>query len=131
MQQSSPASQGRNVTGLERFASVAGGLVMLGKGIRRGGLVGIAEFAIGAMVLSRGVSGQCELKRALTELEESEARQHPDIERYSHMPMDSEVHSPDFESDAVTLPDATQMGNDARADRLSDIRSDKPVDHKS
>ena len=35
------------------------------------------------------------------------------------MPMDSEVHSPDFEDDAVTMPDTTRMGNETRADQQS------------
>lgn len=115
-QKTSQSDPNQNVEGFERFASVAGGLVMVGKGLRRGGLLGIIEFAIGGMVLSRGVSGQCELKRAMGELESREQGQQKP-ERYSHMPMDSEVHSPDFEDDAVTMPDATQMGNEARADR--------------
>lgn len=121
MQQTPKANQAPNVQGFERFASVAGGLVLLGKGIRRGGLMGIIEFAIGGMVLARGASGQCDFKRAMNELETKHSGQshNQDIERYSHMPMDSEVHSPDFESDSVTMPDATQMGNEARADRQS------------
>lgn len=116
MQQSSQANQAQNVEGFERFASVAGGLVLVGKGIRRGGLLGIIELAVGGMVLARGVSGQCELKRALNEAEQKQ-NQNESGERYSHMPLDSEVHSPDFQSDAVTMPDTTKMGNETRADQ--------------
>lgn len=119
MQDTAKTDQEPNVQGFERFASVAGGLMMVGKGIRRGGFLGLVELAVGGLVLARGASGQCELKRAMADLEAKESGQEKDIERYSHMPMDSEVHSPDFEDDAVTMPDATQMGNEARADRQS------------
>lgn len=118
MQQSSQADPTQNVQGFERFASVAGGLVLAAKGMRRGGLLGIIELAVGGMVLARGVSGQCELKRALEESEQGQT-QNAKTERYSHMPLDSEVHSPDFESDAVTMPDTTRMGNETRADQQS------------
>jgi len=30
------------------------------------------------------------------------------------MPLDSEVHSPDFKGDNVTLPDSTPMGHETR-----------------
>lgn len=116
-QEASRGDQAQNVEGFERAASIAGGLVLVGRGIRRGGFLGIVEFVIGGMVLARGVSGQCESKRAVSEAAQG---QHPSIERYSHMPLDSEVHSPDFESDAVTMPDSTQMGNEARADQQPD-----------
>lgn len=120
MHETAKNDQQPNVQGFERFASVAGGLVLVGKGIRRGGFLGLVELAVGGLVLARGASGQCELKRAMADLEEKEGTQGNDIERYSHMPMDSEVHSPDFEDDAVTMPDTTQMGNEARADRQSE-----------
>ncbi|MBL4610871.1 hypothetical protein [Halopseudomonas sp.] len=119
MQQTAKSDQQPNVQGFERFASVAGGLVMVGKGIRRGGFLGLVELAVGGLVLARGASGQCELKRAMADLEAKETGQASDKERYSHMPMDSEVHSPDFEDDAVTMPDTTRMGNETRADQQS------------
>ena len=69
MQQTAKSDQQPNVQGFERFASVAGGLVMVGKGIRRGGFLGLVELAVGGLVLARGASGQCELKRAMADLE--------------------------------------------------------------
>ena len=56
----------QNVHGWERSASVAGGLVMLGRGLRRGGLTGLLQLAMGGMALARGISGRCEAKRILT-----------------------------------------------------------------
>lgn len=103
----------QNVHGWERTASVAGGLMMLGKGLRRGGITGILQLAMGGMALARGISGRCEAKRILTESAHSDQRQ--DLvgkQRYSHMPLDSEVHSPDFSEPGVTLPDTTPMGHE-------------------
>lgn len=130
MQESAKTNQEPNVQGFERFASVAGGLVLVGKGIRRGGFLGLVELAVGGLVLARGASGQCEMKRAMADMEAKEGGQDKDKERYSHMPMDSEVHSPDFENDAVTMPDATQMGNEARADRQSEDKASPQSSNK-
>lgn len=106
-------TQPQNVHGLERAASLAGGAVLLGRGLRRGGLMGMLQLAMGGMALLRGVSGRCEMKRKLAELEAQAQSQQPSgIERYSHMPLDSEVHSPDFERPDVALPDATPMGHE-------------------
>lgn len=57
-----------NVHGWERTASIAGGLLFLGKGLRRGGIGGLLQLAIGGMALARGMTGHCEAKRVLTEL---------------------------------------------------------------
>ncbi len=103
----------QNVHGWERTASVAGGLMLLGKGLRRGGLRGMIQLAMGGMALARGMSGRCEAKRILTEDEHKSHRSDmAEKQRYSHMPMDSEVHSPDFADSEVTLPDATPMGHE-------------------
>jgi len=101
----------QNVHGWERTASVAGGLMLLGRGLRRGGISGLLQLAMGGMALARGISGRCEAKRLLTETE------HPNQDlttkqRYSHMPLDSEVHSPDFAESEVKLPDTTPMGHE-------------------
>ena len=98
----------QNVHGWERTASVAGGLMLLGKGLRRGGVSGLLQLAIGGMALARGISGRCEAKRILTEPGE---RAETQKQRYSHMPLDSEVHSPDFEGEA-SLPNSTPMGHE-------------------
>lgn len=100
----------QNVHGLERAASMAGGAVLLARGLRRGGLMGLVQLAMGGMALLRGVSGRCEMKRKLAEVEAKAAT--PNTQRYSHMPLDSEVHSPDFEGAEVKLPDATPMGHE-------------------
>lgn len=100
----------RNVSDFERGASVLGGLLLVGKGLRRGGVGGFLRLAIGSVALLRGYTGHCEAKRLYNELREKQKAAVD--QRYSHMPMDSEVHSPDFESANVTLPDATPMGHE-------------------
>lgn len=38
----------QNVQGWERIGSLAGGVLMMGKGVRRGGFLGLIQLAIGA-----------------------------------------------------------------------------------
>ncbi len=47
----------QNVHGWERIGSLAGGVLMMGKGLRRGGVLGLAQLAIGGMALARGSPG--------------------------------------------------------------------------
>ena len=54
-----------NVQGWERAGSVATGVVMVGKGLRRGGLFGLIQVAIGGAVLACGVTGHCSAKSLL------------------------------------------------------------------
>jgi uncharacterized membrane protein len=44
----------QNVHGWERIGSVAGGVMMVGKGLRRGGIFGLIQVAIGGVALVRG-----------------------------------------------------------------------------
>ncbi|UAX00055.1 DUF2892 domain-containing protein [Halopseudomonas nanhaiensis] len=105
-----------NVQGWERAASAVTGLMMVKKGLRARGLGSLVLLATGGMAIMRAVNGRCELKRMLTESQHG-GSQGADKERYSHMPMDSEVHSPDFKSSGTSMPDSTQMGNEASAAR--------------
>ena len=54
-----------NVHGWERAGSLAGGVVMMGKGLRRGGVFGLIQLAIGGMALARGITGHCSAKSLL------------------------------------------------------------------
>ena len=55
----------QNVHGWERIGSVAGGVMMVGKGLRRGGIFGLLQVAIGGAALTRGVTGHSSLKDKL------------------------------------------------------------------
>ena len=57
----------QNVHGWERIASVAGGAMMVGKGLRRGGIFGLIQVAIGGVALVRGVTGHSSLKDKLAQ----------------------------------------------------------------
>ena len=61
----------QNVQGWERVGSLAGGVLMMGKGLRRGGFFGLIQLAIGGAVLARGITGHCSAK-SLVEKSRSE-----------------------------------------------------------
>lgn len=100
----------QTVHGWERAASLTGGLLLLGLGARRGGVLGLLQMGVGGLALLRGISGRCEAKRLLTTAPRQPRHNAPRPERYSHMPMDSEVRSPDFTDAEVSLPDSMPMG---------------------
>ncbi|MDQ0121227.1 putative membrane protein [Pseudomonas lini] len=54
-----------NVQGWERIGSVAGGVVMVTKGLRRGGIFGLIQVAIGGVALARGITGHSSVKSLL------------------------------------------------------------------
>ncbi|MBK5510864.1 MULTISPECIES: YgaP family membrane protein [unclassified Pseudomonas] len=65
--QSTPfqTSPDQNVEGWERIGSLAGGMVMVGKGLRRGGVFGLIQVAIGGVALARGITGHSSVKSLL------------------------------------------------------------------
>jgi len=54
-----------NVQGLERLASTSGGVVLLARGLRQGGVAGLLQALVGGALLARGVTAKCPVKRAL------------------------------------------------------------------
>lgn len=67
-----------NVHGMERAVSGAGGVALLAMALRRGGLFGLLQAAVGTGLLVRGVTGHCSAKRMLapSRFEADVARQH-------------------------------------------------------
>ena len=59
----SPTEQ--NVQGWERIGSLAGGVIMVGKGLRRGGVFGLIQVAIGGVAMARGITGHSSVKSLL------------------------------------------------------------------
>ncbi|MGI8908454.1 MAG: SRPBCC family protein [Candidatus Sumerlaeaceae bacterium] len=55
----------KNVGRLERLASVAGGAIFAGMGLRQGGATGLALGALAVSLMHRGATGHCELYHAL------------------------------------------------------------------
>ncbi|EPJ88866.1 MULTISPECIES: YgaP family membrane protein [Pseudomonas] len=68
----------QNVHGWERVGSLAGGVLMMGKGLRRGGIFGLIQLAIGGAVLARGITGHCSAKslieKSRSDLDTAKAR---------------------------------------------------------
>ncbi|MBD1553966.1 YgaP family membrane protein [Pseudomonas typographi] len=55
-------TQPQNVHGWERAGSLAAGVVLVGKGVARGGLLGLLQVAIGGAALARGYTGYSKTK---------------------------------------------------------------------
>ncbi|WP_268977570.1 YgaP-like transmembrane domain [Pseudomonas saliphila] len=53
------------MTGMERVISVAGGALLLSKGLRKGGLFGLISLAMGGAAIYRGMTGHCEMKKKM------------------------------------------------------------------
>ncbi|BBT17046.1 DUF2892 family protein [Pseudomonas sp. SLBN-26] len=56
-----------NVQGWERMFCIGTGVAMLGSGVHRGGPAGWLRAALGSVVLARGLSGHCPVKRVIAE----------------------------------------------------------------
>lgn len=56
----------QNVHGWERTASIGGGLLLIARGLRKGGLFGLLNLGMGSMGVLRGITGHCEVKRVMT-----------------------------------------------------------------
>lgn len=52
----------QNVFGLERFVSIAAGLITVARGVHQGGGAGVLKALGGAAILQRGLSGHCVVK---------------------------------------------------------------------
>ena len=75
------AASQHNVHGLERVSSLAGGALMLSKGLRHGGLVGLLQMVVGGIAVARGVSGHCSTKAWWQRHRQEYHRLRLDIER--------------------------------------------------
>ncbi|MBA1272713.1 YgaP family membrane protein [Stutzerimonas azotifigens] len=108
----SDGSKSENVHGWERTASVVGGLYFLGKGLRRGGIGGLLQLAVGGMALARGMTGHCEAKRVLCEINEHTAMAD---KHSSQMPLEPSVNDQQRmkQNAQAATGSATVTGNDS------------------
>ena len=60
----------QNISATEKWISVGGGLMLIGKGLRRPGPLGWVHLAIGAATVFRGLRGYCPAKQKLHEMRE-------------------------------------------------------------
>lgn len=95
----------QNVQGWERIGSLAGGVLMMGKGLRRGGIFGLVQLAIGGAVLARGITGHCSAKAVLdksrSEMDEARSRIHKAGAELSKLKTKAEVAVEDAVDDTV------------------------------
>ncbi|EJM45351.1 MULTISPECIES: YgaP family membrane protein [Pseudomonas] len=101
----SPSEQ--NVQGWERIGSLAGGVVMVGKGLRRGGIFGLIQVAIGGVALARGITGHSSAKSLL-----EKSRQDMDNVRAKIQRAGEELSQLKANAEAATKT-ATVTGNDS------------------
>jgi uncharacterized membrane protein len=101
----SPSEQ--NVHGWERAGSVAGGIVMMGKGLRRGGIFGLIQVAIGGVALARGITGHSSVKSMI-----EKSRQDMDNVRAKIERAGEELSKLKANAEAATKT-ATVTGNDS------------------
>ena len=96
-----------NVQGWERAGSIAAGVILLGKGVARGGIFGLLQIALGGVALKRGFTGHSEAKSMLQRGRESLDEVRGSIERAG----DELVKLKDNAVKATK--DATVTGNDS------------------
>ncbi|BCX66687.1 YgaP family membrane protein [Pseudomonas izuensis] len=96
-----------NVQGWERIGSLAGGVVMVGKGLRRGGLFGLIQVAIGGVALARGITGHSSAKSLL-----EKSRQDMDNVRAKIQRASEDLKQLKANAEAATKT-ATVTGNDS------------------
>lgn len=101
------STQHENRTGGQRGVALGGGLALIAAGLHRGGLLGLVGVLAGGVLLARGAR-----RHAAVEQSDDDTRQAlASKARYAHMPLDSEVHSADFDMQQE-LPDTTPMGHE-------------------
>lgn len=97
----------QNVQGWERIGSLAGGVVMVGKGLRRGGVFGLIQVAIGGVALARGITGHSSAKSLLEKSRQDMNNVRAKIERAG-----AELKTLKANAEAATRT-ATVTGNDS------------------
>jgi len=105
----------QNVHGMERAGSLAGGMLMVGKGLRRGGFFGLIELAIGGAVLARGITGYCGAKNLIEKSRDEMNNARSRIERVG-----AELGQLKTKAEAATET-ATVTGNDSLKSPVTDI----------
>lgn len=97
----------QNVQGWERIGSLAGGVVMVGKGLRRGGVFGLIQVAIGGAAMARGITGHSSAKSFLEKSRQDMVNARARIERAGE-----ELSRLKANAEAATKT-ATVTGNDS------------------
>lgn len=67
----------QNVTTTEKWVSIGGGLMLIGKGLRRPGPLGWVHLALGAATVFRGLRGYCPAKQKLQDMRDQRVNSLP------------------------------------------------------
>lgn len=121
--QAAPATPENNVQGWERAGSIAAGVVLLGKGVARGGIFGLLQIALGGVALKRGFTGHCPAKTMVQKGSEDLAEVRGKIERAGDELIRMKDNAVDATKDA--LADTKDAAKDAVA-QTKDAIEDKP-----
>lgn len=97
----------QNVEGWERIGSLAGGVIMVGKGLRRGGVFGLIQVAIGGVAMARGITGHSSVKSLIEKSRQDMNNVRAKIERAGE-----ELSKLKANAEAATSS-ATVTGNDS------------------
>ena len=103
----------QNVHGWERTASIGGGLLLIARGLRRGGLSGLINLGLGGMGIWRGVTGHCEVKRVLERTLATPAQQTLCSDTRPMPQLHMEAPTPAADQDAEPPPRATPSAGPA------------------
>ncbi|AZC16950.1 MULTISPECIES: YgaP family membrane protein [Pseudomonas] len=98
----------QNVQGWERIGSLAGGVVMMGKGLRRGGVFGLVQMAIGGVALARGITGHSSAKSLLEKSRRDMQDVRSRIERAGAQLRDLKANADVAERTAKTVEEAAK-----------------------
>lgn len=115
-----PQGPEQNVQGWERITSLAGGVALVGKGLRRGGLFGLVQLAIGGAVLARGITGHCSAKSLLEKSRSDLHRARSDIERAG-----AELHHLKTKAER-TAPKVIEAVKETVIDEVAAAKASKP-----
>jgi hypothetical protein len=121
--QAAPATPDNNVQGWERAGSIAAGVVLLGKGVSRGGIFGLLQIALGGVALKRGFTGHCPAKTMVQKGSEDLAEVRGKIERAGDELIRMKDNAVDAAKDVVS--DTKDATKDAVA-QTKDAIEDKP-----
>ncbi|WP_347904621.1 DUF2892 domain-containing protein [Pseudomonas purpurea] len=105
----------QNVEGWERIGSLAGGVVMVGKGLRRGGVFGLIQVALGGAALARGITGHSSAKSFLEKSRRDMDNVRSRIERAGQELKDLKANA-----EAATRT-ATVTGNDSLSSTKTEV----------
>jgi gas vesicle protein len=121
----SATSTETNVHGWERAGSIAGGAMLVGKGVRRGGFLGLIQIALGGVALARGFTGRSKTKSLIAKGREELDGLRGNIERAGDQLKELTNSAVDKAKDVKdTALDKAKDVKDTALDKAKDVKHD-------